>query len=129
MAEVEYAIKARLEAVSGVTDLVAARIYPAVLPQNPTLPAITFQRIDGPRLSAMTNDVWAEPRIQINSYAAKYTGAKALAQQVRIALQRWSGTSAGVVIHDIFIENDRDNYDDEVEAWRVIADYLVQHDE
>lgn len=127
MAEIETAIRTRLRAVSGVTDLVEARIYPQVLPQDPVLPALTYNRVGGEPMHAMTNDVWEEPVIQIDSYAETYNAVKALATQVRLALQRYSGTVAGVEIVDIIPRNSRDLYDDEVHARRVQADYEVQH--
>jgi hypothetical protein len=39
---IEEALRARLIGQSGLTALVSTRVYPLGLPQNPTLPAITY---------------------------------------------------------------------------------------
>lgn len=130
MAEPEEAVFARLQAVSGVTDLVGVRVYPQLLPQRATKPAVTYQRISADRESAMGADidlVWA--RMQISSWAATYSEAKALARQVRLALQRWGGTAAGVVVDEVFILNEIDRYEDEVEIHRVIQDFKMWYRE
>lgn len=124
---------ARLGAVSDVTDLIGTspkRIYPQVLPQKPTLPALTYTRIDGERFYTLSEDIgMPDATIQIDSYAASYRAAKELATAVRVALQRWDGVAAGVTVLDVRLLGDRDLYDDEVEASRVSADYVVQHRE
>lgn len=123
-------MKSRLDGFAGLSALVTARIYPLVLPQKPALPAVTYQRIDGPRMSGMTAEHGiATPRVQVDSYAATYASAKAVAKQVRLALQRWAGVEAAVTVLDSFLDGDRDLYDDEVEAYRVSADYIIHHRE
>ena len=130
MAEVEAAIKSRLGGYGGLSALVASRVYPLHLPQRPTLPAVTYQRIDGPREHAMGADPGlAHPRIQVDSWAASYASAKAVATQVRGALQRWRGTAAGVEVLAIYLESDQDDYEPETKQWRVRQDWTVWHRE
>ena len=45
MAAIEEVIVSKLKAHSGLAALVGAWVYPAPLPQRPTLPAVTYQRI------------------------------------------------------------------------------------
>ena len=64
MAELEQALFTRLDGFAGLTSLVVSRIYPLILPQNPTLPAVTYQRIDGIREDGIAGSHGlAHPRI------------------------------------------------------------------
>lgn len=133
MAELEEALLSRLANYGGLSALVVARIYPMILPQKPTLPAVTYQRIDGERESGMTQEHgMAHPRMQVDCWAATYSAAKAVATQVRGALQRWSGTVAGVTVLDSFLESDRDLYEPGTggqDIFRVSLDFLIWHRE
>lgn len=129
------AIVTRLEAVSGVTDLVgtgdAARIYPLALPQRPTLEAITYQVITDIPEHAMGSDPGiSHARLQVDCWGNDYTEAVALASAVHAALSRFRGTSAGVVIQDIFaIDKQRDRWEEDVEENRVGQDYRIHYEE
>lgn len=133
MALAEEAVYARLTAHAGTAALVGARVYPLKLPQTPTLPAVTYQRISATRESAMGSDTGiTRARFQVTSHAASYSGVKALAEQVRQALQRYSGTSATVTVHDCFLENEIDLFDqDDALAghYPVAQDFIVIYGE
>ena len=106
---VEKAINARLLASAGVIALVVARIYPELAPQNAVLPYIVYTRVDTEHLMTKDNAAaLANARIQINSVAATYLAVKQLADQVRLALQGWSGTGNGVTVKVILPGNDFD---------------------
>ena len=135
-----FGLYSRLIAVSGVTDLVgtadASRIFPDDLPTNPTYPAITIQQIGGPRVSAMAADTGdVNARAEVKSWAKTYDGARALAKQVRLALNRWDGTAGSVVFDHIFLDNELDEraaealFDGKRGARAVMQDYLVHHAE
>lgn len=133
MAVAEQALYARLAAVAGVTALVSTRIYPVKLPQNATLPAVTYQRVSTSRAGAMGADpgvAWA--RIQVTSWATSYSGLKSLSEAVRAALQRYSGSSGGVTVLDVTLDSELDLYgEDESEAgvFAVAQDFTVIHRE
>ncbi len=134
MAEVEQAIYDRLSNYAGLTALVSTRIYPMVLPQNPTYPAVRYQRISGTRLSAIDVDIGiAQPRFQVDCYAETYLGVKSLFTEVRGALQRWTGTHSGVVVLDSRMEGgDRDFYEDDPPGkpvYGVGSDWVIDHRE
>lgn len=133
MAVAEQAIVARLEAVSGVTDLASTRIYPVKLPQSATLEAITYQRVSTRRGHLMgTDDGIAYTRVQVTSWAETYSEAKALAEAVRVALQRFSGTVGGLEVLDVMAEAELDLYgDDESDSGvhAVAQDFTVIHRE
>lgn len=131
MAELEEAIVSRLEGFAGLSVLVVKRIYPLVIPvTDKTYPAVTYQRVAAERWSAIASDVGiAQPTIQIDSWGRSYTEAKSVAKQVRLALQRWDAVEAGVTVLDATIESEIDDYDDEVEKFRVSQDYVFTHRE
>jgi len=130
MADLETVLQTRLSTFAGFTALVGTRVYPLKLPQKPTMPAVTYQRIDGVRESGIANEHgMAHPRIQVDSWASSYGGAKAVAEQVRQALERWSDTTTTPVILDSFIDGDTDLYESDVELYRVSMDYIVWYRE
>lgn len=134
MPELEQALYTRLSGFAGLTALVSTRIYPLVLPQNPTLPAVTYQRIDGLREEGIAGSHGlAHPRIQIDAWASSYTSAKAVAVQVRSALYRLGWTEDSVTVLDAFIEDDRDFYEPSVRdggsIFRTSQDYIIWHRE
>jgi hypothetical protein len=53
----EALIKARCSAYAGLTALVGAKVYPGLLPTNPTYPAVTYHLLGESRTRVMTNTV------------------------------------------------------------------------
>jgi hypothetical protein len=139
LALVEEALVARLIAVSGVSSLVldsgsspaTYRIYPRKLPQNPTMGAITYQLITGESFESLTGSSGLTfRRFQFDAWSSGYILAKQLAEQIRLALQGFTGTVSGVKITGILKESDNgDFFDHETNLWRVSADYNVHHEE
>lgn len=109
---IESAIYSRLSGFAGLSALVSTRIYPNVLAQNATLPAVVYQRISAGRISLMGVDAAVLPaRFQFTAWATGHTAAAAVRDQVRQALQRWSQTGPPVV-QDTYIENEIDLFDE-----------------
>jgi hypothetical protein len=88
-----------------VTDLVALRIYPGVLPEGETLPAITIFDIDetptGTKDSASAVDVY-EVQISIHVNASLgYEQIKPIAAAIKAALNRITGTVNGASVNGL----------------------------
>ena len=84
---IEQALQVYLKADTNVAALVSTRVYPGLAPQNAALPYITYERISTQRM--MTHDGQnglIGPRIQIDCWASAYSGAKTLADKVRLAI-------------------------------------------
>ena len=81
----EYGLRDALIGNSGVVAVVVDRVYPMdTVPQAPTTPYITYQRISS--VSELTLDHDEDPgrvRIQLNCVATTATGARALATIVK----------------------------------------------
>ena len=130
MAVVEEALFTRLSGFAGLTALVAARIYPVMLPQDVVLPAVSYRRIAGSRTSAMGSDTGlAHPRFEVNAWSQDYLTAKQVKEQLRAALQRWRGTVSGVEILDTFILGERDDYEPTTLTYQIPLDVQIHHRE
>lgn len=131
MALVEAAIFSILSNAAGLTALVGSRIYPVSMPMGTALPAVTYQRISGPRVHAMGADPGLQyPRIQVSSRSDDAEEVKNVAEEVRLALQNYSGTVAGVVIQKAILDTDRDlPYDPATKSWGFAADFIVWAEE
>lgn len=119
----------RLEADSGIGAIADDRIYPDRLPNTPVLPALVWQQISGVRVYHLSGPSGrAEPRYQIDCWGSTKTQAKALSAAVRSSLSGFNGklTTVRAVIK---LDNERDDYDETIKAYRVILDFLASHTE
>jgi len=125
---IDEVLAARLAGFSGLTDLVADRIYAMVLPQAPVYPAVTYQLISSVRDSAMGTDTGnVTTNFQISIWNdSGFAAAKAVKEQVRACLQRWGD---GDTVITTFIENEVDLYQPEVRIWHIVVDIRIHHTE
>lgn len=127
---VEKAIKALLDADTGVGDECGDRIYPSLLPEDETLPAISYFRVSTVRDPKMGADsLVVQARIQVDCHASSYSAAKDLRDAVRTAVQRYSGTVGGVTIQQIFIEGERDDFEPKNRIHTVSFDLQIFYEE
>lgn len=125
----ETEVRARLAADGAVAALVGTRITPILLPQAPTYPALTYQRISGPRWQVLEGPGGGETaRLQIDAWAASYLAAQGLAAAVRGSLNGFIGTLATLRVA-IRLDNERDDFEDAPEVYRVIQDYRIHNPE
>ena len=126
---IEKAVYGRLSSYTGLTDLVGTspvRVYPFKLPQNPTYPVVTYGRVSTVRPSAMGLDTGdAQSRVQVDSWDSTELGTLNVSEQVRAALQRWTGTAGGVQVTHGHVANQMMVYEEDVEKWRVIQDFIL----
>lgn len=126
MADLEKATATRLKEHAGVAALVGTRVWYDRLRQDPTLPAITVQEISAPRVGAMRNDAdRVRARLQVDAWDDNRDGAKALAEQVRDALQRYAGTHEGTELLFVEMNSGGVKYESEGRIWRGRQDFGV----
>lgn len=126
MADLEQALYSILSADGTVSGLVGTRIYPNVIPQDVSLPAIAYQRISAMRVFSHGGpSCLARPRFQITCLATSYSSAKAVANAVRGALNGYVGTAATVEIQASFIQNEFDTFTDDDDLHTVRQDYYI----
>ena len=133
MITIEEGLKEFLIANAAVNAIISGRIYPNKLPQTVTMPALTYQRIDTPRVHSMDSSGatgTAHPRIQFDCWAASYASAKGLADALRGALNGHVGTMGAVnpVTVQCALQAD-ERYDDFADAgiMRVTCDFIIWH--
>ena len=124
---IEATLYTRLSTFAGLTALVSTRIYPLICPQGVTYPAVTYQRISTmPREVAMGSDPGiARARIQVSAWGVTYSSVKAIADQIRLALERYNTTG----IFGTFIIAENDLYDEEALKYGVAVDAEVMFSE
>lgn len=128
---IEDALFTRMSGFAGLSALIATRVYPVLLPQNPTYPAATYAFISGVPASAMGADVgFTRKRARVTVWSKTYLEMTGVADQVRLCLERWRGTVNGVVIQDTYVENaSLDLYDDVSRVYYRPLDFMIVHQE
>jgi len=125
---IENAIYSLLQDTT-INVYVSDRVYPLQIPQNDSLPAITYQRIYTDRIRALnadTNMVMA--RFQITIFSYNFFEMKNIFDAVRTKLQRYNGTVSSVVIDDIKIEDELDLKNDD-ETYQCVVDIYITYRE
>lgn len=104
---IESTLYDRVTGYAGVSALIGTRMYPGIVPKDGTLPCIVYRRAATERLSVFVQDVAVVfGTFEFDSVDTGNVGARALAEQVRAALQRWSN---GTTVEDVFLENETDD--------------------
>ena len=103
-----------------------SRIYPLVLPQKITLPALTYQKIAGTFEHSMGGDSgFAYPDYQIVCYAKTYTEVKETAKTLRLLLQNLSIVIGEINIQAVLLENEIDDYEEQTELYSVLLEFRI----
>lgn len=111
-----------LAGAAGVSTLVSNRIYPVLLPQSPTYPAISVQRISNSPQQGSTSV--RETRYQVNCWAATYAAAQSAAAAVKATLEEYTATATTPRIKMSLVVNEMDDYDSETGVYRVIVEVI-----
>lgn len=116
-----------------VAGLAGTRMYPLRLPEKATLPALVYQRISGERMNVLHGQASAaEPRYQIDAWAANQKDAVTLGAAVRQRIEAFTGTWTDGTI-SAFVQvrfvTERDFFEEDIlgGACRHSADYFVFH--
>ena len=109
---------------SALGTLVGERIYPLALPQNPTLPAITYQRISTRMVLDRDNAHLQRPRFQFDCYDRRSIQAWRLADALEDALATLRG-EGDPRIDVTLLESRNDLFDPDTELHRVSIDAFI----
>lgn len=130
--KIEAALFSRVTTYAGFAALCGTRVYPIVLPQNPTLPAVTFQRISAVREQIFGGSAGlAHPRFQFTVWASTYASSRDVAEQLRLALDGYYGLmgGAGGVQADATLVGEQEFFDPETGWYQTMMDFEVWHQE
>lgn len=117
---IETELVSILSGHSGVSGLIGTRLYPVVIPQDKTLPAVAYQKISATRVHTLAGPTnLAHPRVQLTCWALTYAEAKQVIEQVRAALY---GAWPGAIIMDL-----PDRYESDTRRFGVAVDVRVLH--
>ncbi len=117
------AIRAVLVADAAVAALVSTRVFPSLIPQGSTMPAIVFAVVSDVPENALTGDSTTRlvnARVQIDCYSKTYLEAHAVSAAVDVVLSALSSPDLSA-----WREISRDLYDDEAQLHRVSMDFAV----
>jgi hypothetical protein len=126
----EDAVRTYTLAGGDVAALVGARMHPRHLPQNPTLPALVYTRVDTRRLHDLAGaDGLPRTRLQITCWANLPAGAAHLAAVVRTRLDSFRGVMGGENIGACLCVGERDLEDAEAGRSGVALDFMIHYQE
>jgi len=121
------AIYSILTSDSDVNAIVGTRVYPQIAAQEAAFPFVVYvlQNVD-PSDTKSGVSTLDEVRYDIIVASENYAQASDLTEKIRTALDRYSGTVAGVVIDSIqFIDLDVNN-DPGTETYLTSAEYIIR---
>ncbi len=108
---------------------ITTNINPHRTLQGDSFPAITFSRIsnepDDTKDGVSTLDTI---RMDVDIWSKDFTTGRDLADKVRTALDRTSGTFNTRVIQSIRFETDRDFFDNNLEIYHFNQEYSIRYD-
>jgi hypothetical protein len=112
-------VRARLNSVPGVTDLVGSRIYPQVAPQEAMAPTIAYDcTINNP--VAGTAPV-LDASVQVGCWAATNELAHHVARAAKVALQDYSGQAGNTRLLWLDYDSQSEAFDFEFKMWGVVV--------
>jgi len=134
MKDIRTGLFAFLSADPGVSALVTAdgtvRIFPIKLPQGEKRASVVYTRISGQSEYTMQGaDALARSRMQIDAWAPTAPAASDLANKVKDAINGYRGAMGSVNVQGVFMDNERESYDDVVQLFGVSRDYFLHHEE
>lgn len=127
---IEDVIFSKLTAHAGLSAKIASRVYPVQLPQRPTLPALTYQRISTRFFPTrdQAHSSLERPRFQFDMYALTEKECSDVAQQLRSALAGLTQASSPRV-YVVFVQDAQQDIHAETGQYRAIVDAFIWHEE
>jgi uncharacterized protein DUF3168 len=109
---IEASLETYLKNNAGIAALVASRIYPQLIPENPTYPAISYEKTSGEHERSLTGSSGlAMADFELECWAKTYGGAKSVADAVRNALDGFSGMMGTDAVSEVHLDSDSDLFE------------------
>lgn len=113
-----------------VSGVVSTRVYPVIIPQNPTYPCISYSTSGAIRHSTLVGqDNFVGAQIDIDCWAETYSSAKDLQNKVRASVQNYQGLMGTINVDSVFVYDPVDIYEDDVFAYRCTIPVTIYHTE
>lgn len=136
---IEQGLFAYLSTATAITSLVSTRIYPLVVPQDTSLPAITYQQTanntDHHSLTGtLRSDGCPRASIQLDVYATTYAACKEIADAVRTTLDGFRGMMGTVAVRGCYKRGEVDYNELPADAsspgeYRISVDFEIDYNE
>lgn len=118
------------QALQKILTEIEPKTFAFKLPNQATLPAITFFKVSAPRDQTQQGPSGlVSARFQVSSWGINYTAAKTLSQLVRLALDGYRGYLNNVRIDGIELMNEMDGNEAEPNVFQTIMDFRVKYAE
>ena len=130
MAQIEEVIVATLTDHVGLSALIGSRVYPDQLPQRPTLPAVTYQRVST-KFYPTRDESHASlerPRFQFDVWANSKANCRNVAQQLRSAIPEMM-QFVDLDVQFATLQNEIDVIEPQTQQFRSIIDVFIWHRE
>ena len=116
-----------LKTNAAVTALVGTRIYKAQAKQFDSVPFIVYFKISTNPAQAKSGPSKLDTlRVQVSLYHSDGTAIDVLAETVRTALDRYSGTVGAYNVDSISFLDDADNRDPDTKYYHIAQDYQIR---
>lgn len=104
----------RLVTTPAVARIVGFNVYSIAVPKTgATLPFIVYRRANVTRERTLSGPIYMPiVSLQVASWALSYDAVRELADEVRLALDGHTGTSAGITIQDMWLQAETDDFVD-----------------
>ena len=105
--EIEQAFTAHLLAYVGLKALIDAKLFPEELPQGTVLPAVSYIKISDVKDRTLSGQSKLErPMFQFTAFGTTKASARAVSNQIKLALCDFTGQMGGIAIQLIALENE-----------------------
>lgn len=105
MSDIGLGLRTYLLTKTAVTNVVSTRIYPDVLPQNATFPAVVYSEFGSDHNDQLSGAAGLyHPRVFIDCYAATRSAANTLAEAIRGVLHGYWGAAGSETIRAAQLE-------------------------
>jgi hypothetical protein len=109
-----------------VGGLIGARMYPVILPQDPTYPAVRYAVVSAPREHDHDGpNGLVRARVQVDVYGVTYASVKAVKEAIRGRLDGFRGNMAGVTVGSAHLLSERDGFEDSAGVFDVSFDFSI----
>lgn len=125
----EEAFYSKATNTAGISALVSTRIYPNLIPETATLPAVAYQRVASTRQPAHDGSTGhARATLQVTCQAATYSAVKAVVAAIVAAFHGIRGTWGTVEVFRSAVNTEVDS-DEMEDAATVRVDLLIDYRE
>ena len=128
--QIEDVIYSRLQATSGVTDLVSTRCYPIRRPADASLPLVVFERISEICPPAMVSDPGnVISRFRFSCQADTPENARAIAAEVKASIGYYKDSTTTPVVDGCLPESSFEEFDLAADLFAVEKDFSIAYRE